>query len=226
LVKIQSIEKLFLHILIYSFLLLPLTYVLTLRSRNKVKAIIASYGLIFFCLLFFYNDIPKNYTKLYFTVYTFIEYIFFTYLIWLNTKSSTISKLIIVLSLLFTIFQLYYFFTSNLKVLDAVPIGIETILIFIYIFTFFYSSFIKNTSQYIFQNYCFWVSFGILIYLGGSFFFNILANNVTNIEKYWYLTYIAETIKNIFFTVSIFILSNKLYSINKNESTQPNLDMF
>lgn len=224
--KIQDIEKLFLNILIYSFLLLPLTYFFTLKSKNKVKGIIALYGLIFFCLLFFYNDIPKNYTKLYFTVYTFIEYLFFTYLIWLNIKSSTISKLIIVLSLLFTIFQLYYFFTSNLRVLDAIPIGIETILIFIYIFTFFYSNFIRNTSQNIFQNYCFWISFGILIYLGGSFFFNILANNVRNIENYWYLTYIAETIKNILFTISIFILSNKLYPINKNESPLPNLDMF
>jgi hypothetical protein len=50
-----------------------------------------------------------------------------------------------------------------------------------------------------------------LIYLGGSFFINILANDMeqTEKDKYWILTYIAETIKNILFGVAIIIFSRK-----------------
>jgi hypothetical protein len=227
LVKIQTIEELFLYILIFSFLLLPLAFLLNLQSAKKrIPVIIAIYGLLFFCLNYFFDSIPREYKKLYFTLYTFLEYAVFAFILW-DSLSHRISKNIIIVStILFGAFQVFYFFTSSLKMLDTIPIGIETILIFIFIFLFFYQNLMRNVSKYIYHDHCFWISFGLLIYLGGTFFFNILANHVANIKEYWYLTYIAELIKNIFFFIAIFILSH--YSKKnelKNSNPIPYLDM-
>jgi len=48
-----------------------------------------------------------------------------------------------------------------------------------------------------------------MLYLGGSFFFYILANHMEEAElkKYWYITFIIETIKNIFFALAIVVHS-------------------
>jgi hypothetical protein len=51
----------------------------------------------------------------------------------------------------------------------------------------------------------FWIVCGIIFYLGGSFFFNILATHLTKAEldKYWFYSYSFDIIKNILFVISI-----------------------
>ena len=112
--------------------------------------------------------------------------------------------------------------------IDSIPIGIESILIFIYIILFFYQNFRNNYDQFIYDHHCFWLSIGIMIYLGGTFFFNILANYMQPKEvlPYWYLTHIADIIKNLFFCVAIIVysrgqLKEKLF----HHSSVPYLDL-
>ncbi len=111
--------------------------------------------------------------------------------------------------------------------MDSVPVGIETILILIFIFFFFYEHFNDTKTEYIYHNYCFWVSVGILIYLGGSFFFYILANDLGKAERsnYWYLTWIAEIIKNILFSIALIMYARKPNSKTSQQPTVPYLDM-
>ena len=185
------------------------------------------YGIVFFVLNYYlYDLLPRGYKKAYFLGYTYLEYLVFAIIFWSNIRSIRVRLVIFISSLAFGLFQVFYFFNSQLNKIDAVPIGIETILIFIFIFLFFYSYFNNNTTEYIYNNYCFWISVGILIYLGGSFFLNILANNVSNITDYWYLTYIAETIKNILFSIAIVIISRKSNQISKGSNSNiPYLDL-
>ena len=80
----------------------------------------------------------------------------------------------------------------------------------------------------IYNNHCFWISVGLLLYLGGSFFINILANSFSNEEftNYWYLNYIADTIKTVFFAIAFIFLSKKSDSkINQDKLKIPHLDM-
>lgn len=78
---------------------------------------------------------------------------------------------------------------------------------------------------YIYNNGWFWFIIGIIFYLSSSFFFNILANDhYTIAKKYWFLTLIFETVKNILFFVGI-ILMLKKRTRNKNSSSIPYLDM-
>ena len=111
--------------------------------------------------------------------------------------------------------------------LDSIPIGIETILVFIYIFCFFFY-FTKNSKDaYIYTHYGFWASVGILIYLGGSFFYYILVNHLreNDVVLFGKLSNAAEIIKNILFGIALFVY--RKFPINKIHKVKniPNLDM-
>ena len=217
-------------IVTYSYLILPLAFfLLKNRFKDKIPATLVIYGILFFSLLFIFDDyIPKEYKGYYSITYTYLEYLVFTYIFWNSIKNKAFKKFIIIVSLLFFIFQIFYATTISIKRLDSIPVGIETIFIFIYIFYFFYE-YSKNTKDtFIYNHFCFWIAVGILIYLGGSFFFYILINdlNQSEVNKFGNMTYIAEIIKNILFGFSIYIYkkfpANRIHNHSKNI---PNLDM-
>lgn len=209
--KIQIIEKLFFNIVTYSYLLLPLTFLITLlRTRKTILFFV--YGIIFFLINFFlylYTNLTLQ--KLYSNSYTFLEYLFFTWVLWKEIRNRKLRYTMLILSVLFFTFQAFYFFNSSIIHIDSIPVGVETILLFVYILFFFYQYFKEIDTRYIYNEPCFWFSFGILIYLGGSFFFNILAGHLSEEEmhKYWYVTYIAEVIKNILFTVAMIMYARQ-----------------
>ena len=230
--QIQNYRKAFFmyyYIVTFSYLLLPLGFFL---SKGKKKDIIpltfALYGIAFFWLLLFYDDIPKEIKRFYQTFYTFLEYAVFAFIFLNNIKTKKLRSLIILASIAFFIFQLIYVITTRIKHLDSIPIGIESILIFVYIFLFFYE-FSKSISNfYIYNHYCFWVAAGILIYLGGSFFFYILFSHLSReqITTFGNLTYLAEIIKNVLFTLAIFMYVRYPLENTKNKTSSiPYLDM-
>jgi hypothetical protein len=110
--------------------------------------------------------------------------------------------------------------------LDSIPIGVQSIFVLIYIFYFLYSLLKSNTPAIsLYQQPIFWFATGILIYESGTFFFNILANHMsrTQIEEYWFITYIIETIKNIFLTIGILSIHYQKEPSNSHKNV-PNLD--
>ena len=138
-VKIQIIEKLFYIIVTYSYLVLPLGLLLLRHKRKEIIPLsIGLYGIICFILLFSYNYLPKEDRKIFQIFYTFIEYSFFTFFLWKNIVNKKFRRFIIILSGLFLLFQVLNYFNAPLVRLDSVPIGIETILILIYVLYFFY----------------------------------------------------------------------------------------
>ena len=193
--------------------------------------LVGLYGFVFFTLLSlaFYNLISASF--IYSTIYTFLEYIFFASIFWNNIQIKKLRLVMVLGTLLFITSQgLTFLNISNLEnnAMDSIPIGIETILIFVYIILFFYQNFRNNYDQYIYYHHCFWISIGIMIYLGGTFFFNILANYIqpAEIDKYWYLTHIADIIKNVFFCVAIIVLSRgQLKEKLFHHSSVPYLDL-
>lgn len=190
-----------------------------------------SYGIVFFLLNYFFDEIASNKTflKIYYLLYTLLEYFFFSYILYIKIKSSVFKKLIFACSILFFVFASLYYLFYKYKTLDSIPIGIETILIFIYIVYYFNEVFRDSKTNIIYTNYTFWILVGLMIYLGGSFFFNILANHLNPKEllEYWTLTFLADIIKNILLAISIFICAH--YPEKNKESSSslsiPNLDM-
>jgi hypothetical protein len=184
---------------------------------------------MFFGLLVIYYDyIPISFQKYYQVSYTFLEYSVFSFIFWNYIKTHAFKAFMVIASFLFFAFQIFFVTTATFKRLDSIPVGIETILLFIYIFYFFYefSKQIKDT--FIYNHYTFWIAVGIMIYLGGSFFFYILINslNQSEVDKFGIMTFVAEIIKNLLFAFSIFMYKkfpvNKIHNHSKNI---PNLDM-
>jgi hypothetical protein len=219
-----------LKIVTYSYLLLPLCFILIKgKFKHRILALLVLYGTLFFGVLFTFQSLPQSFLNNYFLgLYTLLEYSFFAYFFWFNIQSKSFRKIIIIISILFFLYQFFYITSVNFTKLDSISIGIETILVFIYIFYFFYE-FSKNTKDvFIYNHYGFWLAVGIMIYLGGSFFFYILINSLTEseIEKFSNMTYVAEIIKNLLFAFSIFVY--KKHPVNKPQNHSkniPNLDM-
>ncbi len=156
--------------------------------------------------------------------------------------------MLISLSAFFFIFQIIYFVANDKKILgsipmhiqnfikwfgiyhnkknfDSIPIGVETILIFIFIFFFLYEQLKDVKDLPIYSHYFFWISIGLFIYLGGSFFIYIYANTLSRQEtdQYWFFTYVVEIIKNLLFTAAVVIYSKNPNKTSVNRAV-PNLD--
>jgi hypothetical protein len=188
--------------------------------------LIAVYGVLFFSLLTIGSQLPKDpaLRKLFSNSYTLIEYLFFSTFLFLEIRTKKFRQIIILLSVIFVAFLVFYFLTHPFKRLDTVPIGIETILLLIYIFLFFYQ-FIKSTlDKYVYNHPCFWIAVGILIYLGVSFFFYLLANHISLEQaKIYWLIYITEIIKNLLFAVALVMYIRQPREKPKKQVI-PNLD--
>lgn len=226
--KSNIIEKLFHYIDTFTYLILPLLF-LFLNAKRKIGYILAVYGIIFFALLFSFYALPvtSKTIKLYNTTYTFCEYTFFALLFYLNLKSKKSKIAIVILSISFYIFQILHFlFIKNIR-MDSIPIGIESIIILAFVVLFFLEILSNPESGYIYNHYCFWIAVGLLIFLSGNFFMNILAETLprTELDKYWFINYITDAIKTVFFGISLYYYSQKVTLSKKERSAVPYLDM-
>lgn len=184
-------------------------------------------SIIFYCtsifiFLFIETLLPK---KIKYSVFTLFEYSCFAIMIFQQLKMLRNKLIIIIASVSFFIFQFLYFLYVQEKQFDSIPIGIEAILIFIFIFLFLYEQ-LKDVKELpIYQHSFFWMSIGLFIYLGGSFFLYLMAYTLSTKElaKYWFFTYIVEIIKNLLFAASIYIYS-KSPTKRKPKQIIPNLD--
>ena len=225
--KFQNIERLFFDILTYSFALPALSFFIQFNKlkSSRICVVVTAYSLVIFFLLLFDAFLNSHFRVIYSTFYTTVEYCCFSYVIAQIIQKNKIRIVIFLLSIVFIAFEISInFLVDTFRSLDSIPIGVETILIFIYTFYLFYEQFQIMETGYIYNNGWFWFIVGIIFYLSSSFFFNILANDhYTIAKKYWFLTLIFETVKNIFFFVGI-ILMPKTRARNKN-SPIPYLDM-
>lgn len=219
--KIHIIEKLFSYLLLYSYLLLPLFFIFSRAKKSTIVVALLIYGVVFYLFLKFFFIIPITYRQLEQAVYTYLEYSFFSFFLFINLKKKLNRKIIILFSILFLCFQVVYYFVSSFQRIDSVPVGIETILVLVFIFLYFQEYFNTNNTTYIYSDPAFWVVVGVLIYLSSSFFFNILANHLP--RDNWYLTFIPEIIKNILFSISIVLFKPKTNAVNS--SNVPYLDL-
>jgi len=222
------------NILIYSYLL-PFVFFLFLKKEIRTKKevlVIVVYSLTFFLLLkvqsvlFHHEKLWDKIKDLFYAFFTFTELIFFTALYWVNIKAKKFKVLSVVVTLLFVISQIIYYYSVNSVRIDSIPVGLETLIVYIYIFSFFYDRFKNIDDQYIYNNYCFWVSIGIMIYLGGSFFFFILGNHLSpeQNEKYWDYSFFVDIAKNILFSISLLVFAKHADNILSKPKNIPYLD--
>jgi len=107
-------------------------------------------------------------------------------------------------------------------------VGSFLIPVVAFIIHFFYLRFKQVDEQYLYQNPFFWFMTGMLVYLGFTFFFNILVNHVENevIKNYYHFSYIDDIVKNRLFAVGLMLLPRANSTVDRTHSfNAPKLDL-
>jgi len=202
------------------------------RDKKLIPVIV--YSSFFFLLNIFFDTIVSKKLvtpDVYNFLFTLVEYLFFAALFGLGyRKNKTFVKTILICSVLFVGFDFFHFSTTKPGLIDSVAVGVSTLLIFFYIFYYIFLE-LRNEDKEasLASQYTFWVALGILIYLAGTFFFNLLIDLLPKeqIREYWFITYIFDIIKNIFFTIAIFVhirQANKKPQIHAHKTNEPFLN--
>lgn len=199
-------------------------FILFRKSRSEKSLwVIAAYSFAVFVINFGVILTSNTNTILYESL-TLIEFLLFSAFIYFHLKSNTAKKILLGLSLAFTVFFFVYIFAlpKSITFIDSVPIGVETIIILAFSFFCLYEQTNDTSTLFIYNKYIFWIILGIVLYLAGSFFIYIFTNFLTpkEVRKYWPITNVFSILKNIFFCIAIY-----LHSKPPKETTKYNLEL-
>jgi hypothetical protein len=189
--------------------------------------IVAVYGVTFFFLNLYFQYLQEVlHRSVYYFIYTLLEYSTFASLLFINIRNKKARFWGICISLVFAVFQYLFNFVIRFKSFDSIPIATETLVLLVFSIYFFYEQFKDTSSLYIYYHYCFWFTIGILIYLCGSLFIYVFADQMTTeqVNQFWFFTYVVEIVKNLLFTVAIIIYSRK-QNFKPKKITIPYLDI-
>jgi hypothetical protein len=206
----KTIEDLFVYLATGADVLILLLLLLFFRKCKHEKSLWAIFAYCFLSIAInhFIDVFYKNNFKYFFyALYTVIEFFTFTYLIWQEIKSQRFKKIMIVISILFLTFIVLYYSLEKYRIIDSIPIGLETILVLIGCFYYLFEQMNDTNNLFIYSKYQFWIISGIMIYLAGCFFIYIFGSQLDKefLVKYWFLTNIFYIIKNIFFCTAILL---------------------
>jgi hypothetical protein len=206
----KTIEDLFIYLVALSDIIFLLLFLIHFKNTKSEKGlwVIAIHCFSDLIVGLIQPYLPHEFVFPLYTFFTLLEYSLFAYFIWLLIKNPAFKKFIIGASIAFTVFlTIYYITTTEFRSVDSLPIGVETILILIYSFYYLFEELNEPGQVFIYDKYPFWVIAGFMLYLGGSFFIYIFANQVDKevLAQYWTLTFIFLILKNILFSIAILI---------------------
>ena len=157
-------------------------------------------------------NVPRK--KYFHSFITLFEYNFICLFFYLCIKNKYVKKAIIFSSVAFSLFLAIYTYSIKPARIDSIPIGIETILVLVTSFYYLYEQINNSEILFIYNEYSFWIVSGIMLYLAGSFFIFIYANEIPieSIGQYWMFINVFYILRNIFFIIGIvvFALQTKL----------------
>ncbi len=216
----KTIEDLFIYSRVTSNFALLALFIVFFRTIKNSKDLLALIGYclldttIYFLSEHILTDHSPSSTKILgviYSLYTLIEYSVFALFLWLNIHNKAFRRAILITSLIFLTFLLIYNLNTRVRRVDSLPIGVETIFILVYSFYYLYEQMNDTTNLFIYNKYQFWVITGFMLYLAGSFFIYIFANQADKslIDDYWFLTHAFYILMNIFIGISFFLRSKK-----------------
>ncbi len=205
----KTIEDLFVLIaFITDIAVVLLFFIYYNRCKNhKPLKIIIAYCLVSLLTNSLIEFISFDNVSLLYSYFTLAEYLLFASYIFTITSSKRFKRFMIICSGLFLLALIYHTYTTSIRSLDSVPIGIETILILIYSFNYLYEQMSEIDNTFVYNKPSFWIVTGIMIYLAGSFFIYVFANQVEKavLNQFWFLTNVLYVVKNLLFALGIFI---------------------
>lgn len=196
--------------------LLPILLFINLAFRGKREVNKGLWVIFFYCVLVALNDnilflvIPDSYSSYLFSIFTLVEYLAFSLFLLFHSDNKRLKQFLLAVFLLFSIFIGVYFLIVPFDFLDSVPVGVETILVIGFSVFFLYEQ-VNKSNVLLYNTSAFWIITGFLIYLAGSFFIYLYANQVPieELKKFWFITFIFTSIKNIFISIGFWLQAKK-----------------
>jgi len=192
--------------------LLPLSIFLIFSKRNKN---IQARVIFFYCLSSLISDFLINSSSdrsifLILSVYTVVEYSFFSAFLYTVLENSKIKKTLIAISIIFIISCIFIFFNFRNTRFDSLPASLEAIVIITFTIYYLYEQNNKPQITFIYLSYTFWIIFAFLIYLSGTFFLFIKSSNLPDETRnsFWSINLVCNVLKNILFAVAFFMRKN------------------
>lgn len=180
------------------------------RKRNK--GVWAKVLLSYVALCFTSDSIllPLDsvvYEKLIYTIlsgFTIIEYSLFAFFLYSIIANKAFKLIILVATIGFYLFALFYFFSASDKSFDSLAASVESILIIAFCILYLFDQLSKPQMMFIYQDPNFWFVVGFMVYLSGNLFLFIQANNLHNDirEKFWKIALFSNVVKNILFAIA------------------------
>jgi hypothetical protein len=206
----KTIEDLFIYLRFatdFFIVVLSLVSIKKIQSSKDLAAI--SFYCLFdflFAVTIYFANIHHDVIAKLFALFTLVEYSIFSFFIWSHIKNPVFKKGMMYASLLFITFLVIYSLTTAYRSIDSIPVGFETILILVCSFYFLYEQMNDTTTLFIYSRYPFWFIAGFMIYLSGSFFIYIFANQVDKdiLNEYWYLTNALYVLMILLFGVGFY----------------------
>jgi hypothetical protein len=179
-------------------------------TRNKARDIRV---ILFYTIYTFANDNLLRLLKgsgnddaifIFLSLFTIVEYLLFSYALYLNIRKPLFKKIIIYATPLFLAFSCYQFLNSSSNI-DALTITLENLLLIIFCLFYFFDELGEPQATFIYSSYKFWMLVAILVYSTGTFFFFMQSDSLSNEQwaKWSIINYLCTTLKNILFSVAV-----------------------
>jgi hypothetical protein len=139
-----------------------------------------------------------------FSVFTIIEYSFFSYFFFLTFQKEALRKAVLALYVFFKLIALASLVLTTDYTFDSVCAPVESILVILLSILFFYEQMSNPGNLMILASKSFWIIVAFLIYLSVSLFLFVSTSYLSHEEHeaLWPIAGIANIIKNFLFAVA------------------------
>ena len=189
-------------------------FFLLFKLRTKEKSLRVIFVYIIYCsaneflTIYFHAYHPEKLFIL-FSVFTIVEFSLFCLFYFYITLNKKIKILILPVWVLFLLFAALDFFVVNkMNDFDSVASGVESILIILMCIYYLVVQIKGSNNLLVYSTTGFWIIITFLIYLCGTFFLYIMAENMINKDRAFRVQYIVinsafNILKNILLSAAM-----------------------
>lgn len=164
------------------------------------------------------NHNNQSYSQVMFSIFTLVEYSFFTSAIYLAIKKKLFKRIVLCgVPVFLTAYILSFVFFAK-DTADSVSITVEYSLVIVSALLYFFEEINQPNTTFIYSSFQFWAIVGILIYSTGTFFLYMYSQALSYEEwsKWEIINYVFTWLKNICFIVAT-CLPKRSVSISESD---------
>lgn len=208
--------------------LLPLVFFLLFKKNNKEKSLRVIFYYILYCIIneglsFYFHIIHFKDIIAFYALFTVAEFSFFCWFYYYAISGGKMKKAILPIWTLFFIFAFVDFFLINkMNSFDSIAVGVESIIILLFCIFYLALQIRGSHNLFVYSTSNFWIVITFLIYISGTFFLYIMAENMIQSREfqieYIVINSVFNILKNILLSVAMIMKPTPVdFQLQKNK---------